>query len=158
MKKVFKSRLFIFIITAIVFTTIGVYADEILTSANKVSYTPEDDSWDVNTVEKALNELYKNYDNTEYKEILFIFSHNCNASGVLFNLEDKLITRGDNIDNNYIKLVYNSGVYNIYAKATGYYYVVDVNGNFNRTKYNENELILTTLNYCNNTMHYMVAY
>ena len=57
MKKVLKSRVFIFIATAVVFSSIGgVVASQIL--ATNVSYTPSDNSWNVNNVNSAINDLY----------------------------------------------------------------------------------------------------
>ena len=59
MKRILKSRVFLVIITILLTfgTTVGAV---VLYEANQVSYTPQDSSWDVDTVEKALNDLYNN--------------------------------------------------------------------------------------------------
>ena len=62
MKNIFKSRLFIFIITAIVFTGVGVYAATI--NSSDVSYTPSDSNWNVSNVADAIDELYTMKGNT----------------------------------------------------------------------------------------------
>jgi len=67
MKKILKSRVFLVIITIILTlgTTVGA---AVLYEANQVSYTPQDSSWNVSTVEGALNNLYSKFStiNTEY--------------------------------------------------------------------------------------------
>ena len=61
MKKVIKSRIFIFLMTAIIFTSIGAYAATTY-NATDVLYTSSDGT--SMTVNDALNELYEN--NKEY--------------------------------------------------------------------------------------------
>ena len=75
MKKIFKSRIFAFILGAILFTGIGAYAASI--SAQRVAYEPEDNTWRVDNVNSALNELYN--------------------SMITYNNPDKIITAQDNI-------------------------------------------------------------
>ena len=56
MKRIIKSRIFIFILGAIIFGSIGsVVAYNY--SANQISYSPKDENWDVSTVKEALNDL-----------------------------------------------------------------------------------------------------
>lgn len=63
MKKIFKSRIFIFILGAIIFGSIGsVVAYNY--NAKDIKYTPSDSSWNVKTVEDSLKELYSNRNST----------------------------------------------------------------------------------------------
>ena len=57
MKKIFNNKMFIVIICAVVFTSIGAYAAN-LYNAIDIIYTPTDSSWDVSNVHDALNDLY----------------------------------------------------------------------------------------------------
>ena len=60
MKQFIKNNLKVFVIvviTAILFTGIGVYAANTYL-AHDISYTPSNENFDVNNVEDALNELY----------------------------------------------------------------------------------------------------
>ena len=59
MKKIMKSRFFAFMLGAIIFSGItGVAAASIL--ASSISYSPSDNSWNVNNVESALDDLKSN--------------------------------------------------------------------------------------------------
>ena len=55
--KIFKSRLFIFLLTAVVCITGTVLADDLL-NAKDVLYAPNDSSFDVTNVKDALDTLY----------------------------------------------------------------------------------------------------
>ena len=57
LKKLFKSRLFLIIITAIICASGSVLATTTILS-NSVSYEPSNTSWDVNNVQDALDDLY----------------------------------------------------------------------------------------------------
>ena len=56
MKKILKSRLFFFILGAVIFGTGSVFAYSIL--APDVGYTPKDNAWEVDNVKSALDDLY----------------------------------------------------------------------------------------------------
>ena len=55
MKKLFKSRIFFFVLGAVMFSTVSVFAYSLL--AQDVGYNPKDDDWDVDNVSNALDEL-----------------------------------------------------------------------------------------------------
>ena len=62
MKKIIKNPIFIFILSAIIFGSMGVVlAATIL--AKDVSYTPSNTNWKVDNVGDAIDELYNNYKN-----------------------------------------------------------------------------------------------
>ena len=61
MKKIFESKLFCFVLGAIIFSGITVYASTTYLS-NQVSFTPTNSVWNVNNVEDALNILYDRTD------------------------------------------------------------------------------------------------
>jgi len=63
MKKIFKNRLFCFLLGAILFSSVAVYATSTLLSKN-VTFTPENSDWNVSNVEDALNDLYENSNNS----------------------------------------------------------------------------------------------
>ena len=63
MKKIIRSKLFYFILVAVIFSTATVFAYDLF--ANSVEFTPTDSTWkkengdDITNVDEALNELYK---------------------------------------------------------------------------------------------------
>ena len=58
MKKIIdKNTIFSFIISGIIFGSIGIYATS-LYNGKDISYTPTDASWEVNNVNDAINSLY----------------------------------------------------------------------------------------------------
>lgn len=61
MKKFLKSRIFPFILGAIIFSGITASAYTIL--ASDVTYTPSNSSWEVDNVKDAIDELYGNVKN-----------------------------------------------------------------------------------------------
>lgn len=63
MKKIITSRIFSFILGAIIFSGVTVFAYSI--SSKDIKFTPTDSSWEVDNVEEAMNSLYdkaKNFD------------------------------------------------------------------------------------------------
>lgn len=68
MKKFIKNNILGFILGALIFGSIGVYAYNY--KATDVKYTPEDHDWDVSNVQEAINDLKKNktltFGNAEY--------------------------------------------------------------------------------------------
>ena len=58
MKKVFKNPLFTFILGVVIAASFSVYATVSILSS-QVDYNPRDNTWDVNNVEDAINELYQ---------------------------------------------------------------------------------------------------
>ena len=73
MKKIFKSRIFSFILGAVIFSGISVCAYSL--SSNDISFTPENSNWKVSNVEEAINDLYKD-------DTLFIPRYIVNIEGV----------------------------------------------------------------------------
>ena len=68
MKKFVKSRLFTFILGAVIFSGItGVVAYTL--NANQVSYTPSDKTWKVKTVEEAINDMKENGTSKKFCEL-----------------------------------------------------------------------------------------
>ena len=55
--KIFKSRIFAFILGAIIFGGIGVYAGGLINSSD-VNYSPSDNNWNVSNVKDALDNIY----------------------------------------------------------------------------------------------------
>ena len=58
MKKIVKSRVFAFILGAILFGSIGVVSAYTL-FANDIGYTPNDATWEVSNVKDAIDDLYE---------------------------------------------------------------------------------------------------
>ena len=64
MKKIIKSRIFSFILGAVIFGSIGVFAYAY--SANQITYTPKDSTWkksngeDITNIKDAVDELHNN--------------------------------------------------------------------------------------------------
>ncbi|MBR1416348.1 MAG: hypothetical protein IJ572_00830 [Bacilli bacterium] len=56
MKRILKSRLLFFILGAVIFSTVSVFAYSIL--ATNVGFTPTESTWNVDNVSDALNNLY----------------------------------------------------------------------------------------------------
>ena len=56
MKKILKNRIFIFVLGFILATTISVVAANL--NANTIGFEPDDENWNVSTVEEAINDLY----------------------------------------------------------------------------------------------------
>ena len=69
MKKIFKSRIFTFILGAILFGGIGVVSAYTI-FANDIGYTPKDTIWKVDNVKDAIDDLYSKADNST-QEIIF---------------------------------------------------------------------------------------
>ena len=57
MKKIFKSRVFAFILGAILFGSIGVVSAYTIL-ANDIGYTPSNTTWEVSNVKDAIDDLY----------------------------------------------------------------------------------------------------
>ncbi len=64
--KIFKSRLFAFMIGAVVFGGVAVYADSLL-NAKDVLYAPNNGDFNASTVKEGLDELYTKSEN--YKDV-----------------------------------------------------------------------------------------
>ena len=62
MKKLLHNSLFTFILGALIFGIGGVLAEYII-FADNVVYSPENENWEVNNVQDALDELYTQYSN-----------------------------------------------------------------------------------------------
>jgi len=59
MKEFIKSRVFAFILGAIIFGSIGVISASTIL-AKDISYTPNDETWNVNNIGDAIDDLYAN--------------------------------------------------------------------------------------------------
>lgn len=59
MKKVFSSRIFLVVVTAII-TTGGTALASCTYYSNQVLYSPSDNTWNVSNVKEALDDLYMN--------------------------------------------------------------------------------------------------
>ena len=107
MKKIFKkSNVFSFILGAIIFGGIvGVSAYTIL--ASDIGYTPSDNSWQVNNVKDAIDELYSKSNTINFNELYtlnasgpqdfsYTFSENDkNVLIILFSIRDKTLNESD---------------------------------------------------------------
>lgn len=60
MKKIFKSRIFLIIMTSIITASIVGVSATVLYSARDIGFTPTNSNWNVNNLEDALNYLYTN--------------------------------------------------------------------------------------------------
>ena len=58
MKK-YKQLIIGFILGGILFGSIGIVSATILYQADEVGFTPDDDNWQVNNIEDAINDLNK---------------------------------------------------------------------------------------------------
>ena len=89
MKRIIKSRIFAFILGAIIFGSIGVYASSYL--AKDISFTPKNTNWkkedgtDITNVKDAIDDLYKKIVNKDIKNILDNLGEGFGASGVNYN-------------------------------------------------------------------------
>ena len=63
MRKIFDNGLFLFILCGIIFTSVGIGATTYFYKSSEILYDPSDTSWEVNSVEDALNSLHDNYSN-----------------------------------------------------------------------------------------------
>ena len=63
MKKIVKSKVFIFVVTAITFSSISVYAAGRY-YASQIDYEPENSNFNVTNMEQALNQLYTTQNTT----------------------------------------------------------------------------------------------
>ena len=52
------KKVFIFLLGAITFGTIGFVSASIICQSNLIGFEPDDENWNVSTVEEALNDLY----------------------------------------------------------------------------------------------------
>jgi len=86
MKKIIGSRVFSFMLGAILFSSVAVYATSTLLSRN-VTFTPENSNWNVSNVEDALNDLYNSTNQNE--ELILTFNPGTNVSS--FNKFDMRI-------------------------------------------------------------------
>ena len=85
MKKIFDTKTIItFIISGILFGSIGVYAASYY--AKDVSYQSSDASWEVSNVNDALNELYQNISNGN----AYIFTHNTSNGTHSYTVEKNM--------------------------------------------------------------------
>lgn len=82
MKKIFKSRIFSFILGAVIFSGISVCAYSL--SSNDISFTPENNNWQVSNVEEAVNDLY---DKSNLGDLEIIMSKGNVANGTTITTE-----------------------------------------------------------------------
>lgn len=62
MKKIFKSRVFAFVLGALLFGSIGVVSAYTIL-ANDIGYTPSNTTWEVDNVKDAIDDLYTKANN-----------------------------------------------------------------------------------------------
>lgn len=80
MKKIFDSKLFYFVLGAMIFSGITVCASTTYLS-NQVVFTSTNSEWNVNNVEDALNDLYNKQNNTTTNEVIGAYSSYKKATG-----------------------------------------------------------------------------
>ncbi|NLC88190.1 MAG: hypothetical protein GX682_05410 [Clostridiaceae bacterium] len=90
-KKALKSKVFLVIITMILTVGTTVFAT-IVYNANQISYTPSDTTWNVSSVDTALNSLYDN--NKSFRTNI---ATAITSKGVATSTTDSLQTMVDNI-------------------------------------------------------------
>ncbi|MBR1416347.1 MAG: hypothetical protein IJ572_00825 [Bacilli bacterium] len=64
MKRIFKSRLLYFILGAVIFSSVSTLAYSIISS--NVGFTPRDNTWQVNDVKEALDDLHDKYNSKAF--------------------------------------------------------------------------------------------
>lgn len=100
MKKVLKSRIFAFILGAIIFSGItSVAAYSIF--ANDIGYTPKDSTWEVNNIQDAVDDLFNRVNITRFVDL----TSNTSYSNQCFTLKS-VIALMDEIDNSLFIKVY----------------------------------------------------
>lgn len=86
MKRMLNNKLFYFILGAIIFSTISVYAVTMIDS-KEVSFTPNNTDWEVSNVSEAIDELYemnefvKTVSSAECVSGTFVCDSDCTGSG-----------------------------------------------------------------------------
>ena len=141
MKNIFKSRIFLVILTAFICITGTVYASELF--ASSISFTPSNPDWQLeeNTVEAAINDLYNTKSNIEVIDHFFVLNTSSNLSksntytvrrsGTIF-INMNLHTGIPNVDSNssYSVLKNNVSVSPTFVNSNDWnrelYYVIDV--------------------------------
>ena len=124
MNKVFKSRIFAFVLGAILFGSIGVVSAYTI-FANDIGYTPKDSTWkksngeDITNVKDAIDELYSkaNEDNLVHLEVnpdtnYYTFTNNYkNIYMAAFRGPDVPVIKVNDVSQNYIARRLHSGYY-----------------------------------------------
>ena len=119
MKRVIKNNLLGFILGAIIFGSIGVYASSYI--AKDISFTPKDSAWkksngeDITTVKDALDDLYENRSNIELFTNLVSFSSSSNGNQ-LVSLEN--LNKGNYVCNHLLSSSWVSGTANYTSNNT----------------------------------------
>ena len=162
MKKIYKSRLFFFILGVLVMVTSTVFAYSYF--AQDIGFTPTDTNWTVDNTKDALDDLY---DLNKYavRETLSIRAHSCAANGFMMNFKNGTYKRGDELEGEYIKMTLSGQNYYIYANTNGVFYYQNydwgdptTSKQINSAKFNKGDLILTTPAYCSNNYFYTISY
>lgn len=117
MKKIFKSRIFAFILGTLIFSGItAVSAYTIL--ANDIEYTPKDTTWEVNNVKDAIDDLYSKVDNStqEIKFCAHTWGNNVNGGSNIdfanYNYKKFKIKSFDYLDNSNAEFYFTDINYN----------------------------------------------
>ena len=160
--KVFKTKLFFFILGVLVTFTSTVFAYSYL--AEEVGFSPTDTNWVVDNTQDALDDLY-DLNKYSVRETLSIRSQSCTANGYIMNIKNGTYKRGDQIDGEHILLRVSGQNYLIYANSNGVYYYQNYTiGEPTLSKevlsgtFSKGDLILTTPAYCTNNYFYTVSY
>lgn len=74
LKRVLNNKIFIFVLGILLSSSVAVIAYSL--SSSEISFVPDDNSWEVNNVEDAINSLYDNNKNDE-----FTFTWCCSNGG-----------------------------------------------------------------------------
>jgi len=148
MKKMIGSRVFSFILGALIFSGMTVFAYSI--SSKDISFTPSDSNWEVDNVEDAMNSLYENASGYKYQDFLNNASsyHSVIAGSSLSVLSPATksgsvvtIPAGGWQYGPYISL--SSGCYRVMVFGSN----LDNNGLTYKVSYNDGNGVLTLLNH-----------
>ena len=160
MKKLFKSRLFFFVLGVLITVCIStVFAYSYV--ASEVGFTPQDTNWNVDNVDTALNRLRAN---GNVWEIAFLVRINGSAFSYLYKTENNTAIRSDSITGSHLSLSWNDSCacYLVYAVTSGWVYVnnVDKTVTAGVRYYSAGDLILSAKMFENSstTNSYIVAY
>lgn len=153
MKKIIKNNIKVFvsiIISAVIFTSIGVYAAGYL--AKDISYNKNGQA----TVADALDDLYSKEIHS-YKEVTILDGNkNYNCNSTVYSLEDNKFDM--NKDGKYFVFQEDNCAYKVYANSTGYYTYIDNNNNYVYQKYNKGDMIADLANIRSSNQRYFFAY
>lgn len=118
MNKILKSKILLVILVAILFSGIGAYAESKI-NAHEIKFIPNNEKFNVDNVEDALNVLYEKKQ-LDGNILAGIFTNwktatgwNNNGLGEYLNVNDQYLTEANKVDSKYVITVKKAGTYQI---------------------------------------------